>query len=77
MLTPEIRDRIIKEELIRLANSMPSNSQLIIDKVVKPHIERRTGNKTKIDDYLAFYLQQIGNQEKTFNPRYIEALPKI
>ncbi len=81
LTTEEIRDQLLKDDLTRLANSVPQNCQESLRQAfelsAKGHISKYIKNKRKQREYLSFYNQQIENQTGPFNPRYLENLAKI
>lgn len=79
-LTPEIRDRLLKDQLTKLAKSASSNHLSFkggFEESAIAYIERYAKSKKEQTKYLEFYRQQLGNQEQPFNPGYLEDFPKI
>lgn len=65
-LPPEVKDRVLREQLIKLAKSAVNNSELereAFEKSAFAHIGRYTEDEEEQKQYLAFYQQQVRDRQ--------------
>ena len=68
-LPPKVKDKTLKSQLTKIANSASLNSPEIrkaFETAVIAHIQRYITDRTKQKEYLDFYKQKVINQSRHF-----------